>query len=317
MPAAQRPVPGCLSHICSAVRFRGGPITGSAMRGDPGLQGDHTMNLWNQLPYHIDPALITIGSFQLRWYGLMYLVAFYITYRLVLYRIGDEGYTFTKETIQDLFVWLIVGLLVGARLGYILFYNFDYYLARPLMIVFPFDPADGFRYVGISGMSYHGGALGVVIAALFFCRRRGIGFWHLADLFAAALPLGYTFGRIGNFLNGELYGRITTMPWGMYFPLDPSGQLRHPSQLYEALFEGVLLFIVLWSVRKRGRFDGYLLSLYLIGYGMVRFVIEFFRDPDPQLGFVLGAMTMGQLLGLAMIILGGVLYGIRRRAASA
>lgn len=280
------------------------------------MRGDHAMNFWNQIPYHIDPALITIGSFQLRYYGLMYLVAFFITYRLVLYRIRDEGYNYTKETIQDTFVWLIVGLLVGARLGYIFFYNFDYYLANPLMIIFPFDPADGFRYVGISGMSYHGGAIGVVVAAILFCRKRGIEFWRFGDLFAAAIPLGYTFGRIGNFLNGELFGRVTTMPWGMYFPLDSTGSLRHPSQLYEALFEGVFLFIILWSVRKRGCFDGFLLSLYIIGYGIVRFIIEYFRDPDAHLGFLFGVLTMGQILCLAMIMLGAGIYGIRRPTAS-
>lgn len=274
------------------------------------------MNFWNQIPHHIDPALLTIGSFQIRYYGLMYLVAFFITYRLVLYRIKDEGYPYTKETIQDAAVWIIIGLLVGARLGYILFYNFGYYLSHPLAIIFPFDLTDGFRYVGISGMSYHGGAIGVVVAGILFCRRRNIKFWHFADLFAAALPLGYTFGRIGNFLNGELFGRVTAMPWGMYFPMDPTHQLRHPSQLYEALFEGIFLFIILWTIRKRGRFDGFLVSLYIIGYGLVRFIIEFFRDPDPQLGFVLGAMTMGQILCLAMILLGIIIYYIRRPAVS-
>lgn len=274
------------------------------------------MNFWNQIPYYIDPALITIGSFQLRYYGLMYLVAFFITYRLVLYRISEEGYDYTKETVQDAFVWLIVGLLLGARLGYILFYNFHYYISNPLMIIFPFNPEDGFSYVGISGMSYHGGAIGVVVAALLFCRKRGIGFWRFGDLFAAAIPLGYTFGRIGNFLNGELFGRVTTMPWGMYFPLDSTGSLRHPSQLYEALFEGIFLFIILWSVRKRGRFDGFLLSLYITGYGLVRFIVEYFRDPDPQLGFLFGVLTMGQILCLAMIMLGMVAYWIRKRNSS-
>jgi len=274
------------------------------------------MNFWNQIPQHIDPALFTIGAFQIRYYGLMYLVAFFITYVLVIYRIKDEGHAYTKETIQDTFVWTIIGLLVGARLGYILFYNFGYYLSNPLMIIFPFDLTDGFRYVGISGMSYHGGAIGVVVAGILFCRRRSIKFWHFADLFVAALPLGYTFGRIGNFLNGELFGRVTAMPWGMYFPTDPTHQLRHPSQLYEALFEGIFLFIILWTIRKRGRFDGFLVSLYLIGYGLVRFIIEFFRDPDPQLGFVLGGMTMGQILCLAMILLGMGLYWVRKRSAS-
>jgi phosphatidylglycerol:prolipoprotein diacylglycerol transferase len=159
-------------------------------------------------------------------------------------------------------------------------------------------------------MSYHGGVLGVLLGTLIFCRKYRVNFWRLADLLSSAIPLGYTFGRIGNFINGELYGRVTTVPWGMYFPLDPSHQLRHPSQLYEALFEGIFLFCVVWPLRKKVRVEGGLFSIYLAGYGAVRFIIEFFRQPDPQLGFVLGPFTMGQILCALMILAGvGIYWG--------
>ena len=160
-------------------------------------------------------------------------------------------------------------------------------------------------------MSYHGALIVIIAASVIFCRKHKLNFWLLTDLFVPAIPLGYTFGRLGNFINGELYGRITTVPWGMYFPLDPTHQLRHPSQLYEVLFEGVFLFIILWSLRKRVRFPGIIFSLYLIGYGVVRFFLEFFREPDPQIGFVLGPFTMGQILCFMMILSGGILIKIR------
>jgi len=274
---------------------------------------DRLIEFWQHIPHHISPTIFQIGSFQLRYYGLMYLVAFFITYILVVYRIKDEGYDYSHDTIQDYFVWAILGLLIGARLGYVIFYSFPYYLHHPLEIIFPFDLSNGFKYVGISGMSYHGGAIGVFVATVMFCRKHAINFWNFADLFAAAIPLGYTFGRIGNFINGELYGRVTDVPWGMYFPLDPYQQLHHPSQLYEAFFEGIVLFALLWSIRKKKCFDGFLFSLYLLGYGTVRFCIEFYREPDPQLGFIMGTLTMGQVLCLIMIAVALVVILIRKR----
>lgn len=266
---------------------------------------------WRSLPSHISPNLIAIGSFQLRYYSLMYLVAFFLTYVLATYRIRKEGYEYSTETVQDYFVWAILGLLLGARLGYVLFYHFSYYLVHPLEILLPFEFSNGIRFVGISGMSYHGGAIGVWLASLIFCRRRRIDFWRFADFLCPAIPLGYTFGRIGNFINGELYGRATDSPLGMLFPLDPTGQLRHPSQLYEALFEGIVLFAFLWLIRRRRPFEGSLLALYIAGYGLVRFFIEFFREPDAHLGFVLGALSMGQALCLIMILTGAALYFYR------
>jgi len=241
----------------------------------------------------------------------MYVVAFAVTYLLVMYRINDEKYNYSKETVQNYFMWAILGVIIGGRLGYVVFYNFKYYIANPLEIISPFDFSDGFRFIGISGMSYHGGVIGVIFASVIFFRKNNINLWHFADLLSPAVPLGYTFGRLGNFMNGELYGRVTTVPWGMYFPLDASGQLRHPSQLYEAVFEGLILFMLLWELRKLKVFDGFFFSMYLIGYGLVRFFIEFVRLPDSQLGFVLGPFTMGQILCFCMM-LGGVLIIIFR-----
>jgi phosphatidylglycerol:prolipoprotein diacylglycerol transferase len=262
---------------------------------------------WQHLPARISPNLFEFGAFQIRYYSLMYLVAFAVTYLLVTSRIKKEHYPYTAETIQDCFVWIILGLIIGARLGYVLFYNFSYYLGHPLEIFLPFDFTDGVRFVGISGMSYHGGAIGVVLAGLTFCRRHRIDFWRFADLFVPAVPLGYTFGRIGNFINGELYGRATTVAWGMVFPHDPLQVVRHPSQLYEAFFEGLVLFALLWSIRKKSPFDGFLLALYLMGYGLVRFFIEFYREQDPHLGFIWVSLTTGQALCLMMMAAGAAI----------
>lgn len=272
------------------------------------------INAWQQMPAQINPAIFSIGSFQLRYYSLMYIVAFAIVYFLVLYRIKHEKYKYTAENIQDYMVWAMIGLLIGARLGYVFIYNFSYYAQHPLEIILPFDFSNGIRFIGISGMSYHGGLIGVTIMSILFCRKFNINFWNFADLLCPAIPLGYTFGRIGNFINGELFGRVTTVPWGMYFPLDPTHSLRHPSQLYEAMFEGIFLFIVLWLIRKKKLFDGFLLGIYICGYGLVRFIIEFFREPDYQVGFILGTISIGQALCLLMM-LGGIALLIWRKNA--
>ncbi len=268
---------------------------------------------WAHIPEHLNPDLLRFGSFQIRYYGLMYLLAFATVYLLVTYRIRHEHLEITEDLIQTYFIWAILGVLIGGRLGYVIFYDWSYFKGHLLQIILPFDFSHGVRYTGISGMSYHGGVLGVLLGTLIFCRKYRVNFWKLADLLSSAIPLGYTFGRIGNFINGELYGRVTTVPWGMYFPLDPTHQLRHPSQLYEALFEGIFLFCVLWSLKKRVHPDGVLFSLYLIGYGVVRFIIEFFRQPDPQLGFVLGPFTMGQVLCALMMLAGGGIFWLRVR----
>jgi phosphatidylglycerol:prolipoprotein diacylglycerol transferase len=264
------------------------------------------------IPEHLKPVIFSIDVVEIHWYGLMYVVAFLLTYLLALYRIKTEDFKYTKAIISDFIFWAIFGVLVGGRLGYVLFYDLKYFLFNPLSIIFPFSFSGGFHYIGIYGMSYHGGLLGVLFVCVLFCRKNRINFWRFADFFSPIIPLGYTFGRIGNFINGELWGRPTHLPWGMYFPLDTTGQLRHPSQLYEAFFEGIFLFALLWYLRKKRYFDGFLFSLYIMGYGILRFFVEFFREPDPQLGCILGPFTMGQVLCFGMVLVGLIIFVSRK-----
>ena len=235
-------------------------------------------------------------------------------YLLSLYRLKKEPFNYSKDMLENLFVWLILGLMVGARLGYVLFYNLDYYSSHLSEIILPFTFENGFHFTGLAGMSYHGGLIGVILSGALFCWKYRIDFWELGDFLAPSIPLGYTFGRIGNFINGELYGRATDAAWGMYFPQDMSGLLRHPSQLYEAFFEGIFLFILLWGIRGIRPFSGVFVSLYLIGYGTVRFFIEFVREPDSQIGLLSGYVTMGQTLCLFMILAGVILFIVRRKS---
>ena len=266
---------------------------------------------WQHIPERIDPVVFSIGSFKLQYYGLMYVVAFALTYVLVAYRLKHERrFQVTNEQFQALMTYMMLGVIVGARLGYVLFYNLPYFIKHPLEIFLPFDFSNSVRFTGITGMSFHGGLICVILFAWLYCRKNNLRFLEMADLFIPAIPLGYTFGRIGNFINGELYGRVTTAPIGMIFPQAPTHALRHPSQLYEAFFEGIFLFLLLWSLRRRVRLPGAMLGLYLIGYGTVRFFIEFFRQPDAHLGFVLSSFSMGQVLCLLMIGVGFLLLVI-------
>ncbi|MBI5409818.1 MAG: prolipoprotein diacylglyceryl transferase [Nitrospirae bacterium] len=270
------------------------------------------INFWQQIPEHIKPYIFQLGQFQLRYYGLMYIIAFAVLYLLSFHRLKHEDFPYSRTDVENYLVWAMLGLLLGARLGYVFFYNCSYYMSNPLEIIMPFSFSGGFHFTGLAGMSYHGGLIGVILVSVVFCKRHKINIWQFGDFLIPSIPIGYTFGRLGNFINGELYGRPTTVPWGMYFPLDETRQLRHPSQLYEALFEGVFLFVVLWSIRKKKCFDGFFLSLYLIGYGAVRFFIEFFREPDAQLGTFFGFITMGQILCLGMMLTGFGIYFFRR-----
>ena len=264
---------------------------------------------WQHLPSKMDPVLFAIGPLKIQYYGLMYIVAFAVTYFLVVYRIKREDrFDVSVEQVQNLSTAMIVGLIVGARLGYVLFYNLSYYAQHPLEIFLPFNFSNGITLTGIAGMSYHGGLIGVIVASYIYTRRAGLSFLEMADLYVPVIPMGYTFGRLGNFINGELYGRVTDSPIGMYFPLAPGPDLRHPSQLYEAFFEGIFLFIILWNLRRVIKVRGGMMGLYLIGYGSVRFIIEFFRQPDAHIGFVLGSLSMGQMLCIAMILSGAGLY---------
>jgi phosphatidylglycerol:prolipoprotein diacylglycerol transferase len=265
---------------------------------------------WQHLPARLDPVLIELGPLKIQYYGLMYIVAFAITYALVIYRLRSEKIeVIGLQQVKDLTTYMILGLIIGARLGYVFFYNWSYYWAHPLEIILPFDFSDGMRFTGISGMSYHGGLIGAILAAAWYLRRHAIAFWPIADLYIPAIPIAYTFGRLGNFINGELYGRATDASIGMYFPLDPTRSLRHPSQLYEAFFEGIFLFVILWPLRrKQGGPPGRFLAFYLFGYGCVRFFIEFFREPDAHIGFVFFSLSMGQLLCSLMMAAGIILY---------
>lgn len=264
---------------------------------------------WQHLPENISPVIFEVGFFRLQYYGLMYLVAFGVTYALVLYRIKHESrFDISKDQVKELSLSIILGLMIGARLGYVFFYNFLYYLKHPLEIILPFSYSNGFTFTGISGMSYHGGLIGVLLGAWLYVRKSDVTFREILDLYAPVVPLGYTFGRLGNFINGELFGRVTSSSIGMYFPLSQSIERRHPSQLYEAFFEGIFLFCVLWGIRKRKLPSGIFAVFYLAGYGAVRFVIEYFREPDSHLGFVVGPLSMGQILCSLMILAAILLY---------
>ncbi len=340
------------------------------------------LEIYQHIPEHINPIIFQIGFFSIRWYSIMYLVGFAVVYGLLLYRkkemvsqkvqsskfkvqndslklkvnskIQNTKYEIPNTvSVLDLMFYLVIGLLIGARLGYVLFYNFNYYYHNLLEIFFPIQIMNyELQITGIYGMSYFGGLIGIIIAGLIFVRLRGSAslnqsgqnppageagrpsllnnFWKLADFVVPVVPAGYFFGRIGNFLNGELYGRVTDVPWGMYFPADPHGLLRHPSQLYEAFFEGIVLFVILWFLRnikmchpewsEGSRSDiaglnnsgfltglgmtrgGFLLSLYLFGYGLFRFFIEFFRQPDSQIGLFFGWLSLGQVFSAIAII---------------
>ncbi len=268
---------------------------------------------WQHLPSKIDPVIFSLGHFQVRWYGVMYIVAFAVVYLLIRYRVTTESVKYDMAMVERFFTWAIVGVLVGGRLGYVLFYNAGYYLMHPVEIVLPFSTQNGLEFTGFSGMSYHGGMLGVAVAFILFAKKYQVNFFTFTDLMVPAIPLGFMFGRIGCFINGMLYGRPTDVPWGMYFPMDSAGLLRHPSQLYEALLEGLVLFLLLWVIGKKRFAENSMAALYLLGYGIFRFGIEFFRQPDVQLGTVVTVFTMGQILSSGMVLLGIGILILRRK----
>ena len=266
------------------------------------------MNWWSQIPYKISPYLFQINGFGIRYYSLMYILAFVTFYFLIKFRIRTEKLDININLMDDFIIWAALGVLLGGRFGYVLFYDFKYYILHPLNILLPFDFYNGFAFTGISGMSYHGGLIGVVAAVYFFCKKNKLPFWEFSDLLCPVVPLGYTFGRLGNFFNSELFGKATTLPWGMYFPTDPTHTLRHPSQLYEAFFEGIVLFAVLWTIRRKKAFKRRMFALYLLGYGFIRFFIEFVRKPDDHLNYVWSVFTMGQILCFFMVLTGFFLF---------
>lgn len=276
---------------------------------------------WQNLPANISPIAFTIGHFSVRWYSLMYLVAFAVVYGLLKYRIweiksskdsnrnvackdSDDLFKMLEAELINFMIYLIAGLLIGARLGYVIFYDFSYYVDHLFEIFLPLQIIDGkIQVTGFYGLSYFGGLFGVMLAGWIFARRRRINFWQLSDFVVPAVPAGYFFGRLGNFLNSELYGRPTEVFWGMYFPSDSFPILRHPSQLYEGLLEGLLLFILLWSWRNQAWLRGKALAFYFLGYGLSRFFCEFFRQPDPQAILNTKLLTLGQIFSLFLAII--------------
>ncbi len=253
--------------------------------------------LYQHLPSLIRSDIFTIGGFSLYWYSVMWMVAFAVCWGLLMFRVTHDRISYTKDMLQTTVFSALIGALIGGRIGYVLFYNFTYYAAHPLAIVSPYDFSAG-QWTGIYGMSYHGGLIGVLCALCVIAYRYKTHILALCDTIVPVVPLGYFFGRVGNFLNHELVGRVTQSPWGMYFYDD--NILRHPSQLYEAFCEGLVLFILLWTIRNRAYRKGVFSALYLIGYACARFCVEFFRQPDAQLGFVAYHWTMGQILSLVM-----------------
>jgi phosphatidylglycerol:prolipoprotein diacylglycerol transferase len=275
------------------------------------------MDYWNHIYEHFNPVAFSLFGLPVHWYGMMYVLALVAALYGAKWYVKHDKIPVDSLTLDAYFVWVEIGVILGARLGYILFYDPDtsYYLTHPWQIFNPFK--DG-EFVGIRGMSYHGAVIGFFIASYLFSRRRQVHFGLLMDIVAVAVPLGYVFGRIGNFLNQELVGRATDMPWGIYV----GGVLRHPSQLYEALLEGAAVFLVIWLYRRYSRFRGELILLYGFAYGAMRFTAEFWRAPDPQLGFLCcGWVTMGQVLSglmmIAAVMLWPLLYARAKRRSRA
>jgi phosphatidylglycerol---prolipoprotein diacylglyceryl transferase len=258
------------------------------------------------IPYpNINPEIVSVGPFNLpwigavgplaiRWYGVMYVIAFFMSYVFIQKQERSREVGLVGTVAQDLVFYLAIGLIIGARLGYVVFYEFNdygYWIRNPLQIVATWN----------GGMSFHGGLIGAVLAGWIFSRRRHIPFAVIADSTAVTVPIGLGFGRIGNFINAELLGLPSNVPWAMVFPT--GGPVpRHPTQLYEALLEGLVLFVILWKLRQRSFRDGMMIVFFLFFYGLIRFILEFVKEPDPQIGYLLGYFTMGHILCFFMVV---------------
>jgi len=251
----------------------------------------------------IDPVAVSLGPLKIHWYGIMYVLGFLALWWFATRRAREVNSGWKPEEIGDFLFYGMVGVILGGRIGYVLFYNFGYYAKHPLDILRIMD----------GGMSFHGGLTGVLLAMLYFARKTGRTFFQVADFIAPWTPIGLGLGRFGNFINQELWGKVSDVPWAMVFRT--GGPLpRHPSQLYELALEGVALFLLLFFYSKKPRPLGSISGLFLIGYGLSRFVVEFVREPDPQLGYLAGGwLTMGQVLSTPMIIAGiGLMVWARR-----
>lgn len=252
----------------------------------------------------IDPVIVQIGPLAIRWYGLMYLIGFAAAYVLIRHLAGLRKLPLDGDGASDLLFQGVIGVVIGGRLGYVLFYNPGWYLAHPLDIF----------AVWQGGMSFHGGLLGVVVAILLFCRRHSLPLLLTGDVVVASATIGLGCGRLGNFINGELWGRVTDLPWGIVFP--GAGPLpRHPSQLYQAFLEGALLFAVLYLMHRRKMKAGVPFFSFFVLYGLFRLLAEQFRQPDAHLGYLWAGATMGQLLSVPMVLfgVGGLLWVVRRK----
>jgi phosphatidylglycerol---prolipoprotein diacylglyceryl transferase len=254
----------------------------------------------------IDPVAIELGPLKIHWYGISYVVGILLAWQLMRYRAAK--FNMTHEHIADLVFYATIGIIVGGRLGSVLFYNLPYYLEHPLDIIM----------INRGGMSFHGGLLGVLAAIWFFARKTGKRFFNISDFLIPVVPVGLFFGRIANFVNGELWGAPSNLPWAMVFPAPSAGSIpRHPSQLYEALLEGVLLFIILWCYSAKPRPAMAVSGLFLLSYGLFRSLVEFVREPDTNIGYLaFNWVTMGQVLSLPMIIAGTILIYLSYRSNS-
>jgi phosphatidylglycerol:prolipoprotein diacylglycerol transferase len=252
---------------------------------------------------NIDPVIFSIGPLAVHWYGLGYVVGIMFAWwygkkLLRNHRLwGNNQPPMQPEALDDFVIWAALGVVLGGRIGYVLFYNFSYYLSNPLAIPAVWD----------GGMSFHGGILGTTIAMIWFARSRGIKVWSMFDVIAAGVPVGLGVVRVANFINSELWGRVSDVPWAFYFP-NGGPEPRHPSQLYEAFLEGFVLFFVLlllvW-VGKKLKAPGFIAGTFVLGYGLSRIIVEFFREPDAQLGYLFGGwLTMGMILSLPMVLIG-------------
>ncbi len=258
------------------------------------------------IPYpKIDPVFLKLGPLALRWYGLMYALSFILAYFLIQATAIRKKVTITKEEVSDLLFYGAMGIILGGRLGYVLFYHPSFYFTHPAKLFAVWE----------GGMSFHGGCLGGIIGGLLFCRQRKRSFYELADISMTSLAIGLGLGRIGNFINGELFGRATDLPWCMVFP-NGGPDCRHPSQLYQAALEGGGLFLIVWYLAKKNLAKGSLFWALILFYGLFRFGVEFAREPDAHIGFLFGSFSMGQLLSLPMFLLGAfMLWRLSTRSA--
>jgi len=262
------------------------------------------MEFWNHIYEQFDPVAVTVLGFPIHWYGLMYVLALLTALYAAKWLVRHDRLPVTEKQLDDYFIYVEIGVILGARLGYIIFYdpNAASYLSEPWQI---FNPYRNGEFVGIRGMSYHGAVIGFFAGSYLFYLKHKLSIGLILDIAVTAIPVGYVFGRIGNFLNQELVGRATDLPIGIYV----DGVLRHPSQLYEAVLEGLLVFVVLYLYRRYKRFHGELVLLYGFTYGLARFTAEFWRAPDVQLGFICcGWMTKGQELSLIMMATAVILW---------